>query len=136
MARYLELAKQAEARIHNRAGLGAPLRAGTPGFAQAVMRLVGMPLTEFARKGDPLEVRVPWLDATLWFVPTPADAETMVVQGVSRGRIWTAQELAQLLSIPRLTTAQVQTVARAKIQFDGEVVEILDRPAATHQSPN
>ncbi len=29
----------------------------------------GMPLDRFAREGCPMEVRVPWLDVTPWFVP-------------------------------------------------------------------
>src|SRR5262245_56411986 len=32
-------------------------------------RLLGMSLEEFEREGCPIEVKVPWLEATLWWVP-------------------------------------------------------------------
>jgi hypothetical protein len=50
-------------------GPPSELRPNDPGFVGAVAGLVGMPLDEFARSGAPLEIRVPWLDVTLWFVP-------------------------------------------------------------------
>jgi len=31
--------------------------------------ILAMPLDRFARDGQLVEVRVPWLDVTLWFVP-------------------------------------------------------------------
>ncbi len=89
-----------------------------------VSRLLGMPLNRFAVEGCLLEVRLPWLPVSLWFVPGEADAKALCREGVSRGRVWTARELLDLLSIRQLTTAQVQTVARAKLEFDGEVVSV------------
>ncbi len=72
-------------------------------------------------------VRVPWLPVTLWFVPGDVDGEVLVHEGMSRGRIWTARELLDLLTIPGLAPEQVQTVGKAKIELGGEVVEIRPR---------
>ena len=77
-----------------------------------------------------LEVRVPWLPVSLWFVGDDAAVAMLVADGISRGRIWTAGELADLLSIPGLTPAGVRSVALAKLRFDGDVVAIRPpRPA-------
>ena len=89
-----------------------------------VARLLAMPLDRFEAEGAPLELRVSWLPLTLWFAPTEADAEALVGEGVSRGRVWTARELMDLLSIPGLSLERVQTVARAKLELGGEVVEV------------
>src|SRR5262245_41562019 len=40
-----------------------------------VRRLLMAPLDAFRRSGQALEVRVPWWPTTLFFVPTPRDAE-------------------------------------------------------------
>ncbi len=90
-------------------------------------RLLGMPLDLFAREGSPIEVRVPWLPVTLGFVPTEADAEALAREGASRGRIWTARELMNLLAIDEITTEEVKTIASAKLEFGGEVVEVRPR---------
>ena len=95
--------------------------------AALLARLLGMPLDRFEREGCPLEVRVPWLPVTLWFIPTEADGDALAREGVSRGRIWTARELAALLAISGLTAEQPQTIARAKLEFGGEVVEVRPR---------
>ncbi len=124
--RYLALAKQVEARMHQQAGI-VLLRPGAPDFTEAIARLAGMPLDVFTQQGSPLEIKVPWLAVTLWFVPSEADAEALVQEGVSRGHIWTARELMDLLAIPGLTAEPVQTVARAKIEFNGEVIEVRPR---------
>lgn len=100
----------------------------TPTPDAAMLRqILAMSLDRFADKGGPLEIRVPWLAVTLWFVPSEADAEALAREGVSRGRIWTAHELIDLLAIPGLTREQVGTVAQAKAQLNGEVVEVRPR---------
>jgi hypothetical protein len=46
------------------------------------------------------------------------------------GRIWTAAELMEVVAIPRFTKAQAKTVARAKCEFNGDVVAVYPaRPA-------
>ncbi len=92
-----------------------------------VARLVEMPLDRFEQEGSLLEVRVPWLEVTLWFVPVPADVEVLARQGVSRGRVWTAAELRDILTIQGLTATRVITITKAKLEFAGEVVEVRPR---------
>lgn len=93
----------------------------------SVAQLMGMPLDLFAREGQLLEVRVPYLAQTLWFVPGESDAEGLTQEGISRGRIWTARELADLLSCAGLGPNHVKAVALAKIELGGDVVEVRRR---------
>ena len=129
---YLALAKQAQALIGAKAsGLGAAI--STAEGAVLVASLLPMPLDDFAGRGAPLAVRVPWYDELLWFVPAEAEAVLLEQEGIHRGRIWTAAELLGLLRIPGLTQEQSITVARAKLAFTGEVVMVtgpLRRPAS------
>ena len=103
------------------------LRAGDPGFADAVAHLVGMPLDRYARDGAPLEVRVPWHGETLWLVPDDRQTEVLAREGMSRGRIWTARELSALMALPDPTPEIVQRLALAKREFDGDIVEVRRR---------
>ena len=93
-------------------------------------RLLAMPLDRFAREGQCLEVRVPWLDVTLWIVPEEEEAAALERGGTGRGRVWTARELAAVMRLPNRTHAIVETITRAKVGVDGDVVEV--RPV---QSP-
>jgi len=108
-------------RILRRLGVEPARPAPNPAV---VARLLGMPLDRFQQDGALLEVRVPWLPTTLWIAPTSADAEGLVREGVSRGRVWTAGELLDLLALQGLIREQAQTVAHVKVAFDGEVVEV------------
>jgi hypothetical protein len=107
---YLALFKQADARL--RAATLDPAELG---------RVLGLPLDQLDRV---LELRVPGLPVTLWFVPADADAEELLVEGVTRGRIWTARELQDILSIPGITKAGARTVATAKVFMDGDVTVV------------
>lgn len=107
--------------ILRRLGVEPPQPAPDPA---AVGRLLGMPLDQFAREGCPVEIKTPWLDLPLWLVPSEAAAEALVREGVSRGRVWTAGELLDLLAVPGLTREQARTVALVKATFTGEVVEV------------
>jgi hypothetical protein len=91
-------------------------------LADPVARLLALPLDRYAREGQPLEIRVSWLDRTLWFVPDERHAEGLAAEGIGRGRIWTAAELAQLLAIPARTPADVRALAIAKAEFDGDLL--------------
>jgi hypothetical protein len=99
------------------------LRPGDAGFADVTARLVAMPLDRFARDGQLLEVRVPWLDVTVWFVPEERDAAGLGRQGISRGRVWTARELSTLMALQDRTPSVVQNLAHAKCVVDGNIVE-------------
>lgn len=92
-----------------------------------VRQVLAMPLDRFAEEGCPLEVKVPWFPLTLWFARGDADVEVLVHEGVSRGRIWTAGELLDVLAIPTMTPTYMQTVAKAKLELGGEIVEIRPR---------
>ena len=88
---------------------------------RVVTQMLKMPLDHFEREGCPLEVRVPWFSETLWFAPGQADAARLIQHGVGRGRIWTANELMDLLRLEGLSPEQVQTIAWAKLLFEGQV---------------
>jgi hypothetical protein len=89
--------------------------------------ILAMPLDRFAREGQCLEVRVSWLDVTLWFMPEERDAAAIARTGGSRGRVWTAKELAALMALPDRTPAIVEAIARAKLAIDGDIVEVRPR---------
>lgn len=132
---YLALAKQAQALIHAKAsGFGIAIETDTLEGTALLVSLLRMPLDDFARRGAPLGVRVPWYDELLWFVPTQGEAVLLEREGIHRGRIWTAAELLGLLSVPGLTHEQIITVGRAKLEFTGEVVMRTSSPR--NQAPH
>lgn len=91
---------------------------------EGASRFLGLRLAEFEREGSALALRVPWLEGELWFVPVEADATVLTSGGVSRGRIWTVRELADLMSIPGLCLEKVQTIQTWKEGFGGWVSEV------------
>jgi hypothetical protein len=106
-------------------GDGCLTRAAAPpiGKATHLVALVSMTLEQFAHEGSLLEVGVPWLTTTLWFVPGDREVETLVMEGITRGRIWTANELAELLALPTRVPEMVRTVAHAKLEMAGEILD-------------
>lgn len=87
-----------------------------------VSRVLALPLDQLDAM---LTVRVPWWPSLLYFVPDKADAEALVAAGeATRGAVWTRRELLDLLAVPGLTKAGVQTVALAKLAVAGEVAEV------------
>jgi hypothetical protein len=93
--------------------------------AGIVHPLLLLPLDTFAAHGQPIEVRVPWWAQTLWFVPDEPHARRLEAEGVSRGRIWTAGELMDLLTIRDQPAARMAAIA--KLEFGGDVVEVRPR---------
>lgn len=83
-----------------------------------------MTIDQFEREAFALEIRVPELPETLWFVPTLEEAKTLVSDGINRGRIWTACELKDLMDIPGILSSQALSLAQIKLEFDGEVIEV------------
>lgn len=86
-------------------------------------RELAMSLDVFEQEGLSMEIAVAWFEKTLWFVPTRAEAEILTKEGISRGVIWTARELIDLLAIPSLTKEHVKQIATAKAIFQGTVEE-------------
>jgi hypothetical protein len=115
-------------RRPSRPGITATIRIERvgPRGATPLDPLLDLPLDAFSKAGHILEVRVPWDPEPLWFVPTPGDAEMLVAEGINLGRIWTAANLAQLLAAG-VTKAEAQRVARTRIAFEADVVEIRPR---------
>lgn len=101
-----------------------PVRSGVP-LRAAALQVLRMPVDQFCQTGGPLEIRVAWWPQTLWFVPDESHARRLEAEDVSRGRIWTARELIDLLGVRDQPAARM--VAIAKLEFGGEVVEVRPR---------
>ncbi len=103
------------------------LRACKTEILQRLVReeeLLGLSLDEFARANYSIELTVPWLDETIWFVSRLDHVQDLVNDGVHRGRIWTARELKDLASIPRLADRDLVALSRLKLAFGGEVLSV------------
>src|SRR5262245_55608839 len=71
----------------------------------------------------PTELKVAWLRDTLWVVPDEVAGATLVANGISRGRIWTAEELADIFRTPGITQDHARIIRQAKLEFDGEIMK-------------
>jgi hypothetical protein len=91
-----------------------------------VDRILDMPISVFERQQSALELRVGWWHETLWLVPTAKLANALSGQGVSAGRIWRAQELAQFLSMPGLTPDDIGRIGKLRATFGAEIVAVSD----------
>ncbi len=92
-------------------------------------RMLSLSLEEFERGHSSIEVSVPWLATTLWWVPRPEHVDELMAEGVARGRIWTARELTDLITLPGLTQPDLVSLAHLKLEFDADVVAVApDRP--------
>jgi hypothetical protein len=109
-----------------RAAGGVADRASAPGVID-LTGILAMPLDQFAREGQCLEIRVCWHTETLWFVPDERDAAALRGEGLGRGRVWTAGELAALMALPDCGLTTVRTLALAKRTTDGDIVEVRGR---------
>jgi hypothetical protein len=123
----VDLARQVEAqRKAYVAASGMPLREGPPAAPPTpaeVARVLGLPIPFLDRM---LEVRVPGLPVTLWFVPGENAVELLMAEGVTRGRIWTSQELLTWLTIPGITKASTRTTIEYKLAFEGVLTAVGD----------
>lgn len=93
--------------------------------------VLNLSLDEFAAQDHSIELAVPWLEDTIWFVPRAEHIDNLISDGIHRGRIWTARELKDLSSIPSLTEQDLVALSRLKLAFDGEVLSV----AADEPSP-
>ncbi len=115
----LELFDQAAARLLAERQRQDPYR------AEVIQGLVG----DFAQRGHVHEVRVPGVNQTLFVAPTVTEAERLVsLEGVSRGRIWTARELTDALDA-HLGPGDFAAVALARLALDADIVAV--RPRAS-----
>jgi hypothetical protein len=87
-------------------------------------RLLQMPLDQFECEGCPIEVRVPGLEKTIWFVPSERHIEKFVQRDIPRGRIWIVRELRTLWGGGSEALKNAITLARIKVALDGEVVSV------------
>ena len=118
-------------KLGTRSGI-ARVAGGSAEWASAagavdVVAILAMPLDQFGRESQCLEIRVSWLPETLWFVPDERDAATLACEGVGRGRVWTARELAELMALSGRTPKTVRTLALAKSVIDWDIVEVRGR---------
>ncbi len=86
--------------------------------------MLNLSLVEFAAQHHSIELAVPWLEETIWFVPRAEHIDDLVSDGIHRGRIWTAGELQDLLSIDGMTQQELVGLSRLKLAFGGEVLSI------------
>jgi len=86
--------------------------------------ILGLSLREFERSRQALELRVPWLEDSLWLVPRAGDVPTLVGEGIPRGRIWKVREMADLLSIPSITPTEIERIGRLKVEFGAEIISV------------
>src|SRR5262245_47608995 len=109
---HLESFRRAQARIRAEREFRTKGEEGGKGAHRVdeALPFLSMTLDEFGVRGACLEVRVHWLPVTLWMVPSDQDAERLVRDGISRGRIWTATELVNLMSTPDRTRNALMTV--------------------------
>ena len=87
--------------------------------------LLGLSLDEFAGQDYSIELAVPWFEETIWFVPRAEHIDDLVRDSIHRGRIWTAGELRDLVSIPGLTEDDLVAVGRLKLAFDGDIRSVV-----------
>ena len=84
--------------------------------------LFALSLNEFAQQNYSIELAVPSLDETIWFVPRSEHIDDLVLRnGVHRGQIWTVAELKQLISATGLTDQDLISLGRLKLAFGGEI---------------
>ena len=90
-------------------------------------QLEEMTLEEFEQQNIALELRVPWLDETLWFVPRAELVAELCEHSVARGRVYTARELTNLTTLVEASPEAVldlQTVACLKARLGAEIVSV------------
>ena len=87
-------------------------------------RMLGLSLEEFEQDHSSIEVSVSWLATTLWWVPRLEHADELVAEGIALGRIWTARELADLITLPGLAQPDLVSLAHLKLEFAGDIVAL------------
>jgi len=83
--------------------------------------LATMPLATFATCSLRLRVWSQILDEEVWFVSGKEEIQTLLRQGVPRGKVYTAQELLTLLALPGMDREKLKRIHGAKELFGGTV---------------
>lgn len=106
--------------------------------------LLGMSLDVFRSRSLILRVWSKVLDEGIYFVSGEAQVQALLEQGISRGKIYSAQELLALLELPGLSGEGVKLIHEAKQLFSGTATEVRvmpeeapyeKAPPASHSSP-
>ncbi len=84
--------------------------------------ITGLSLEGFRASDWQIELRVDWLDETIFWVPTAEAAHRLVETGIPRGRIWTANELIDLSRIPDLSKNEIRSLGRLKARLGLEII--------------
>ena len=103
-------------------------------FLERREQLLGMSLDEFARSRYRAELRMPGCSQTMWWVPLSLDADTLMQQGITRGRIWTAEELQRVWDLGDLDQEHVKTLGWIKMELCC-VLQSIEPPTAP-EAPN
>lgn len=89
--------------------------------------VIGMSFEEFAQADFAIEIAVPWLDRSLWLIPHAKYIDQLLAQGVERGRIWTAAEMADLYTIDGVEPSDRVSIAKLKATFGATVLSVEPR---------
>ena len=94
----------------------------------AEARVLAMSLKEFEQAGFAIEIRVPWLPHTLWWVPRTKHVAGVLSHNVERGRVYTAKELTNLTNLTACpdSRAEIQGIARLKLAFNATVLALVN----------
>jgi hypothetical protein len=110
----------------DRSILPGEVRSGAPGFLEAVNRVGGLRLDEYAAVGGPIEFRVPWWPETLHLVPDESHGGALVAEGVARHRVLLPAELAELVRLGH-RPGDLSTLMEARKALGGDVVSVMPR---------
>jgi hypothetical protein len=116
---YLDIARKALAQ----AAASTQPPPSLPADPSLLSALLPLSLEAFEQTGMTLEIRVPFLDVTLFFCSS-SHLTVLLAQGISRGRIWTTSELEDVLQLP---PDHVPTIAIAKALYGGDVIAVRPR---------
>lgn len=92
--------------------------------------ILEMTLDEFETQEQALEVRVPWLPESLWFVSSSTVAGRLNLEGITHGRIWTVTELRDLLESGEVALKTIQRLVWIKQELNVGFLRIGHVPAS------
>lgn len=80
-------------------------------------------LVEFAKGSRAVEFTCPWAPVTLFLVPHPKYIASLLERGITRGRIWLADEVRDLLAAG-IGRDDLAKIVESKLLFDGFVERV------------